>query len=160
MKHRISGRKFGRNRQQRQALFRSLVSSLIRHGFVTTTHERAKTVRPIAEKLVTTAKGGTLSAARRVHDYLQSSSLTQKLVQSVLPALNRASGFTRIVKTDIRRGDSAQMARLEWVALPEAATVAKSPEKKAKPKVTKKRPAKTATKPAVKSPANKSEGKA
>lgn len=115
MKHRISGRKLGRDKQGRSALFRSLAASLIRSGAITTTQGRAKALRPIVEKLVTKARSGGIEAGRQVHSFLQDSRLTKKLVDELVPRLPQSSGFVRLVKTTLRRGDAAKMIRIEWV---------------------------------------------
>ena len=105
----------GRSAQKRQALFRSLIVSLIRHGRIKTSQTKAKVIRPLVEKLVTLAKKNDLASARRVHSAVGDAGLTDKLIHTVAPSFSVSSGYTKIVKTVIRKGDAAKMAEISWV---------------------------------------------
>ncbi len=132
MRHRIGGRQFGLPSDQRRALLKGLVRSLFAYDKIVTTETRAKDIKPIAEKLITTAKKNDIAARRLVRRYIDSnvaefarSADTGKIVRNpdyVLPRLfeviaprykARSGGYTRIVKIGQRRGDGAPMVLLE-----------------------------------------------
>ncbi len=115
MNHSKKNRKFGRVRNQRTALMKSLVSSLISHEKIQTTEAKAKEMRPVIEKLVTRAKADTL-AARRILTSRIGLVATKKLVEDIAPKYkSRSGGYTRITKLDIKRSDAAKMAQIEFV---------------------------------------------
>lgn len=136
MLKKVFGRKLNRSRRGRRALFRGLVGSLVEYGKIKTTLAKAKAVQPLVEKLVTSSAKNTLSQRRRVLAKLGNDrKVTQKLFDEVVVlAKNRNSGFTRIVKLPKRKGDSAQMARLEWVEEIKKEMKKKPAQKKAKVK--------------------------
>ncbi len=142
-RHGYQGRKFGRERDQRKALMKGLMTSLFEHGKIETTLPKAKDLRPAAEKLITKAKRGDLSARRQVIASLSTLTVANKLVDEIAPQIKRDSGYLRIVKTDLRRGDNAEMAIVEFVD--ELKSVPK-PAKKAKPAAKKTAPKKAAPK--------------
>ncbi len=117
MRHRRSGRKFGLPSDQRRALLRGLVRSLIIHKKIETTETRAKDVRSIAEKMVTRAKQDTLHARRLCRSYLggvDSESVVKELFDNVAPRFReRPGGYTRMAKLGLRRGDASPMVILE-----------------------------------------------
>ncbi len=114
-RHGYKGRKFGRERDQRQALMRGLSIALIEHGSIETTEPKAKDLRPVVEKLVTKARKGDLHNRRQIIDSLANVSAAHKLVDQIAPAMKRESGYLRIERTDVRRGDNTQMARISFV---------------------------------------------
>lgn len=115
-RHGYKGRKFGRERDQRKALFKGLLTSLFEHGKIETTLPKAKDLRPKAEKLLTVAKKGDLSARRQVISSVSTLDVAYKVVDEIAPQLkDRSGGYLRIVKTDNRRGDNAEMAIVEFV---------------------------------------------
>lgn len=115
-RHGYKGRKFNREQDQRRALMKSLADSLIEHGSIETTLPKAKELRPYVEKLITKAKKGDLHNRRLLMTRLQTDANTHKLVDEIAPKLTeRTSGYLRIERTRLRRGDSAQMARIEFV---------------------------------------------
>jgi large subunit ribosomal protein L17 len=145
-RHGYKGRKFGRERDQREALIKGLAESLILKESIETTHEKAKDLRPYVEKLVTKARKGGLHNRRQVIKSLQTLEAAHKLVDDIAPKMQRTSGYLRIVKTTTRRGDNAQLARISFVDDLNAAPVAKKAEKAAEAKpVVKKAPAKKTT---------------
>lgn len=148
-RHGYQGRKFGRERDQRKALMKGLVSSLFEHGKIETTLPKAKDLRPAAEKLITKAKRGDLSARRQVIASVSTLNIANKLVDEIAPQITRDSGYLRIVKTDNRRGDNAEMAIVEFVdelrAIPKPEKTVKKPAVK-KPVAKKAAPKKAATK--------------
>lgn len=115
-RHGYQGRKFGRERAQRKALMKGLVSSLIEYGKIETTLPKAKEVVPLIEKLITKAKQGDLAGRRQVIAAVSTLNIANKLVDEIAPQLtNRSSGHVRIVRTRLRVGDNAQLARVEFV---------------------------------------------
>ncbi len=100
----------------------NLVCSLITQNRVTTTLAKAKAARSVAEKMVTLAKGGTLHHRRLCAARLPQSAAVRRLFREIAPVFkDRRGGSTRIMRLNQRRGDSAQLAILEWVELPTAA---------------------------------------
>lgn len=114
-RHGYQGRKFGRERDQRRALIRSLSIALIEHGSIETTLPKAKELRPNFEKLVSKARKGDLHNRRLIVSTLASVPAAHKLVDQIAPAMKRTSGYLRIERTTMRRGDNAQMARISFV---------------------------------------------
>lgn len=116
MRHRVSGKKLGRDIKKRKALFKNLIASLISHGQVKTTEMKAKAVKGLLDKLVTKAKQGTLHARRQVLAFLPQKEIVGKLFDEVVPRFKgRQSGFTRIIKIGPRRGDNTPMVVMKWV---------------------------------------------
>ncbi len=114
MRHRIGGRQFGLPSDQRRALLKGLVRSLLIHKKIETTETRAKDVRSIAEKMVTRAKQDTLHARRICRQYVDDESVIKELFDNIAPRFrDRPGGYTRMAKLGIRRGDGAPMAILE-----------------------------------------------
>lgn len=114
--------KLGRNSDQRKALLRDLVTDLIINDKIVTTEAKAKELKKLADKMVTLAKEGTLSARRQaaqlVRDELVKEDQTalQKLFDDIASRYtDRKGGYTRIIKTVPRRGDAAPMAIIEFV---------------------------------------------
>lgn len=114
-RHGYKGRKFGRERDQRNALMRGLAISLIEHGAIVTTLPKAKELRPIVEKMVTKAKKGGLANRRALIASLNIES-ANRLADIIAPSMKRDSGYLRIEKLgEYRVGDNAEMARIEFV---------------------------------------------
>ena len=115
-RHGYKGRKFGRERDQRKALMRGLMCSLVEHQAIETTVPKAKDLRPKMEKVISKARKGDLANRRRVIAALNNIELGQLLVNKIAPQIKRDSGYLRIVKLDTNRvGDNAPMARIEFV---------------------------------------------
>ncbi len=111
MRHRRAGKKLGRNPGHRKAVLRNLVTSLFRHGEISTTHAKAKVLRPIAEKMITLAKRGDLHARRQALSYMMDKSVTHKLFDQMGDRFSdRQGGYVRILKTGHRTGDNAALA--------------------------------------------------
>ncbi|MGF1495793.1 MAG: 50S ribosomal protein L17 [Elainellaceae cyanobacterium] len=114
MRHRRRVHQLGKPADQRRALLRSLTTELIRHGRITTTKARAKAVREEAERIITLAKEGSLAARRRALGYIYDKQLVHALFEGVNERYgDRNGGYTRIIRTVKRRGDSAEMAIIE-----------------------------------------------
>lgn len=140
MRHSMANRKLGRTSSHRKALFRNQLASLIEHERIVTTLIKAKELRPIAEKIVTLGKKGTLHARRNAGKLLASDALLRKLFDDLAPRFaDRPGGYTRIVKLGSRRGDNAEMAILEFVDFEFGgiASAAPEPSKKSKSKAKK-----------------------
>ena len=116
MRHRKAGRSLRRTSEQRLALLRNLATSLIEQGAIETTEAKAKELRPFVEKLITKARTGTLHARRLAGKHVQKREAADKLFQEVGPKFaKRNGGYTRILKSGFRKGDGAEMARIELV---------------------------------------------
>lgn len=116
MRHRVAGRKLGRNSAQRKAMFRGLATELLRHGKIQTTEAKAKSLRPVIEKLITLAKRGDLHARRQAAARLYDPPILQKLFDEIAELYqDRPGGYTRIYKLGPRKGDGAPMALIELV---------------------------------------------
>ena len=115
MKHLKKGRKFGRKRDQRKALLKSLARSLVLHEKIKTTQAKAKELRPFIEKLVTRARKGDLNAHRYIARIFNDKP-RKKLINQIAKRYDkRAGGYTRIIKLGPRKSDTAQMAIIEFV---------------------------------------------
>lgn len=122
MRHQVKGRKLGRSPAHRKALFRNQLSSLVREERIRTTLEKAKELRPLAEKVVTQGKRDSVHARRQVNRLISDRDLVKKLFDEIAPRYHqRPGGYTRIIKLGPRRGDGAEMAYLEFVDRGEAA---------------------------------------
>ena len=123
-RHGYKGRKFGRERDQRRALLKGLATSLVMHGKIETTLEKAKETSRYIEKVITQAKKGDLANRRRVIAALSTLDAAYKLVDEIAPQLSgRTSGHVRVSRTRVRVGDGAQMATIEFVDELKAAPV-------------------------------------
>lgn len=129
MRHNNSGRRLGRKTSHREAMFRNMVTSLLAHERITTTDAKAKEIRSVAEKMITLGKRGDLHAMRLAASYIREKSVVTKLFTSIAPRyIERAGGYTRIIKLGIRQGDSAPLSLIELV---EEAVTPKLSQKKA-----------------------------
>jgi large subunit ribosomal protein L17 len=116
MRHRKKTIKLGRTAEHRKALLANQVCSLIEHQRIKTTLAKAKAVRPLAEKMVTLGKKGTLHARRTALAVLRQRDAVKKLFDDIAPrSTSRNGGYTRIVKLGARKSDSAPIAFIEWV---------------------------------------------
>lgn len=114
--HGNQGRKFGRERDQRNALIKGLATSLVIYGRIETTMPKAKEVVPYLEDLITKAKKGDLHGRRMVLSGLSTVAASHKLVDEIAPKLaGRTSGHLRVKATRLRTGDNAQLAEVSFV---------------------------------------------
>ena len=150
MRHRVAGRRLGRTKEHRLAMRRNLVASLIQHETISTTIEKAKEVKPFAEKLITLAKKGTLSARRLAISRLgnrdivndedgkavKTGTVVGKLFSELGPRyLDRAGGYTRIIRLSMRRlGDNGQLVLLQLVGADEDSKKHGKPKKHSRKK--------------------------
>ena len=114
-RHGYKGRKFGRKSDQRRALVRGLMCSLIKYQSITTTLARAKEIRRDLEKLITMAKKGGLHNRRMIIARLNDLESATILMDIIAPQIKRNSGFLRIERSGYRRGDNAEMGTISFV---------------------------------------------
>lgn len=116
MKHRVVGRRLDRTTEHRTAMFRNMVTSLLRHERITTTTPKAKEIKRFADKFITLAKKGTPHARRQANRDVRDVEVLNKLFETLGPRFkSRAGGYTRIVRVGRRAGDAAEMAMIELV---------------------------------------------
>ena len=109
-------RKLGRTSEHRNAMLRAIVTYLFENGKIETTVTRAKEVRSMAEKMVTLSKAGDLHDKRQIFSYITKEDVAKKVIDVYGPKYaDRNGGYTRIIRTGMRRGDAAEMAILELV---------------------------------------------
>lgn len=133
MRHGVKGRKLRRPTAHRLALLRNLVTSFLEKERVKTTLAKAKETRPLAEKMITLAKRGTLHARRQASAFVRKESVVTKLFDDLGPRFGqRPGGYSRIVKLGHRSGDGADMAMLELIGSEFKKKAKKKKEKEAK----------------------------
>ena len=116
MRHNKAQRKLNRTTSHRKAMFSNMANALIKHEQIMTTLPKAKELRPIVEKLVTLSRKNSLHARRQAISKLQDTSMVSKLFDVLGPRyVDRAGGYTRIIKAGFRYGDSAPMAVIEFI---------------------------------------------
>jgi len=116
MQHNRAGRKLRRTTAHRLAMFSNQLASLMTHERIQTTVSKAKELRPLAERLITTAKNDGIAARRRVYQWIPDHVTVKKVFESIAPRfVDRPGGYTRILKLGPRRGDAAEAAILEFV---------------------------------------------
>lgn len=147
MRHRKSFNKLGRTASHRKALLSNLTTELFLHKRIKTTQVKAKAVRPLAERLITFVKEGTLSARRQVLRIVRNKQVVKELFDEMAAVFSsRNGGYTRIVKLGRRPGDGAEVAYLELVGFEGVKKEKK--QKKEKEKKTKEKKAEVENKPA------------
>jgi large subunit ribosomal protein L17 len=150
MRHRVAGRRLSRTKEHRLAMRRNLVASLFQHETISTTMEKAKEVKPFAEKLITLAKKGTLPARRRAITLLGNRDIIEyedgnavrkgtvigKLFSELGPRyLDRPGGYTRIIRLSLRRlGDNGQLVLLQLIGAEESVKKQSKKRSRKKPK--------------------------
>jgi len=116
MRHRKTGRHFGRATAHREALFRNLAISLVEHGRIKTTLAKAKELRGVVERLITRAKEDSVANRRLVHSRIRNKDAVSKLFKELGPQyVSRPGGYLRILKCGFRAGDNAPLALIELV---------------------------------------------
>ena len=109
-------RKLGRTSDHRMAMLRAMVTYLMENGRIETTVTRAKEVRSVAEKIITTAKREDLHAKRQGFSFITKETVAKKVLDDIAPRYReRNGGYCRIIRTGPRRGDAAEMAIIELV---------------------------------------------
>lgn len=114
MKHQVKKKTLSRTKPHREAMLANMAVSLFSHHTIRTTDVKAKELRRLADRLITTAKANTLAARRRVFATLRNETAVKKLFDEIAPHFkDRASGFTRVVKIGPRKGDGAPVSLIE-----------------------------------------------
>src|SRR5436305_1275449 len=135
MRHQKKTVKLGRTAEHRKALLANQVCSLIEHQRIKTTLAKAKAVRPLAERMITLGKRGSIHARRTALATLRQKDAVKKLFDDIAPrSTERNGGYTRIVKLGQRKSDSAPMAFIEWVDAAQIIEEKAADEKKSKRK--------------------------
>lgn len=117
MAHRIAGRKFSRPTGHRLAMYRNLVTSLLRHERIITTEAKAKEIRGMAERTITLGKHGDLHSRRQALRFVTDTDVVGKVFGELAERYaSRPGGYTRIVRLDTRQGDGAQMVQIELIS--------------------------------------------
>lgn len=130
MRHKVKARRFTRTTAHRTALFRNLVTALIKHGRVETTLAKAKELRGWADKMITLGKRGDLHARRQALSVITEEKVVRRLFNEIAPLeKDRPGGYTRIIKLGNRKGDAAPMALVELVCA-DKLSPRRAPEKK------------------------------
>src|SRR4029077_13390289 len=161
MRHQKKTVKLGRTAEHRKALLANQVCSLIEHQRIKTTLAKAKAFRPLAERMVTLGKNGSIHARRTALGTLRQKNAVKKLFDDIAPrSAERNGGYTRIVKLGQRKSDSAPMAFIEWVDVEKVVEEKPAEEKKGKRKEAEVKPKKkeaTREEPTTEEPAMKEE---
>jgi large subunit ribosomal protein L17 len=116
MRHRVAGRRLGRSSAHRRALYRNLVTDLLKHEKITTSQAKAKEIRSLAEQMITLGKEGGLPSRRKALSFILDEKVTDKVFTELAPRYaERPGGYTRIIKLGPRPGDGAPMIQIELV---------------------------------------------
>ena len=116
MKHRLKGKKLNRTSSHRKALFKNMAQAIIKHEQIITTLPKAKTMKPIVDKLITLGKKGDLHARRQAFAKLRDDGMVAKIFDTLATRYaDRKGGYTRVLKAGYRYGDAAAMAVIELV---------------------------------------------
>jgi large subunit ribosomal protein L17 len=116
MRHRVAGRKLSRDTGHRLAMYRNLVTDLLRYGKIVTTEAKAKEARSLAENVITLGKEGNLHARRQALSFVNDKRVVKKVFDELAPKYaDRQGGYTRLVRLGPRLGDGAPLVQLELV---------------------------------------------
>lgn len=116
MRHQVSSRRFDRSNGHRKMMFRTLVTDLLKHGYVKTTAAKAREARRHAEKMVTLGKSGSLHARRQASAFITEDAVVRTVFDDLADRYrDRPGGYTRMTKLGPRKGDASEMAMLELV---------------------------------------------
>lgn len=159
MRKKVFGRQFKRDKNERQALFKGLLSSLVLEERIQTTEQKAKAIKGEAEKLVAKAKKEVVLAKKLLSKKLNPKAIEKMISDIALRFDNRNGGYTRIIRIGRRFGDDANMVILEWVEKPIQNLEPKQKKQKIKKETLKKIESKKITKKPVKKERTKEESK-
>jgi len=116
MRHRLKGTILDRKKAPREALLRSLAESIVIYEKVKTTEAKAKAVKPLVEKMITTGKTNSLVSKRKLQSFFYTENSVKKILEVLGPRFKeRKGGYTRIIKIGPRKGDGAQIVQIELV---------------------------------------------
>jgi large subunit ribosomal protein L17 len=138
MRKNVFGRQFKRDANERKALFKGLMSSLVLDERIQTTEEKAKAIKSKVEKLVTKARVGDRHAESLLQPYLNAEAVKKMMTQVAPRFTNRQGGYTRIIKVGNRFSDNASMVLMEWVEKGVQATAGSGKKEASKKPTTKK----------------------
>ena len=114
MKHQVKTKKLSRTKPHREAMLSNMAISLFLHRTIQTTDARAKELRRLTDRLITKAKTNSIAARRQVFASLRDETIVKKLFDEIAPHFSdRPSGFTRVIKVGIRKGDGASLSLVE-----------------------------------------------
>ena len=114
MRHRVYGKHLGRNKDERDTLFKSLISSLFLHGTIETSDKKAKSIKGLVDKIINLAKDK--NTQRLLESYFVSKDLRERVIKEVIPKLgSRTSGYTSLIKLGTRMGDRTMMVRMSLI---------------------------------------------
>ncbi len=129
MRHRVYGKKLGRNKNERTALFKSLVQSLLTYGTIVTSEAKAKAVKGLVDKVINLAKNK--NTQRLLQAYLVNKGLRMRLIKEIAPKLDdRISGYTTLLRLGVRKGDKTMMVRMSIIHSEELKPIKKESDKK------------------------------
>jgi len=129
MRHRVRGKKLGRDTKHRKALWRNLMRQLVMHSAVETTETKGKELKSVADKIVSQAQHNSIASRRLLHRYFGKRDVVNALVDQVAPTFtDRKSGFTRVERVGKRAGDNALMVKVSWVVKPTVQVSLKNPD--------------------------------
>lgn len=130
MRHNVYGKHLGRDKNQRQALFRGLVRNLVLQESITTTEAKSKAIKGLVDTLITRAKEGTNSAMNVLYSAIPQKIVSQKIIDEIAPRYkNRVSGFTSVIKLGPRPGDGARMVKMSLMPADVVAAAVKKEKK-------------------------------
>ncbi len=159
MGHQDKVAKLNRTRSHREAMLANMAMSLFEHRLIRTTDARAKALRPVVDRLITTAKKNTLASKREVARTVRVKDIFKKLYTEIMPQFaERQSGYCRVIKLGVRRGDGATMSVVELMT-EKPAEAAEGKDKKGKKKLGKSKPGKAAASAKKAKPAKKAAAK-
>lgn len=128
MRHRVYGKKLGRNSNERSGLFKSLVQSLFTYGTITTSQTKASAIKGMVDKIITLAKNK--DSQRLLQSFFTNKLIQERLVKEIVPKLqNRVSGFTSVMKVKVREGDRTTLVKMSLIGLEELKPIRKDPKK-------------------------------
>ncbi len=118
MRHRVYGKKLGRNSNERSGLFKSLVQSLFTYGTITTSETKATAIKGMVDKIITAAKNK--NAQRLLQSFFADKLLQERLIKEIAPKMqNRVSGYTSMIKVSVRGGDRTRLVKMSLIGLEE-----------------------------------------
>jgi len=131
MRHRSNVKHFNRDSKSRKALFKGLVRSLVEHGSIVTTESKAKEIKRISDKIISTAKVDSVATRRLLHRFFGRKDVVNSLVDRIAPEFSdKNSGFTAITEVGLRRGDNTKLAKLSLTKMPSRMDTLRSEGKK------------------------------
>lgn len=144
MRHKVYGKKLGRNKDERDVLFKSLVHNLFSYGSIETTETKAKAVKGLIDKIITLAKSERSSSSgknsqRLIQGYFNNRALEERLIKDLLPKMqNRVSGYTSLIRIGRRLGDNTMVVKMSLIGAGKLEPIKKQPKNQVKPEENKK----------------------